>query len=192
MELSDLYYYAEDSPSGLRWKIDRYTCRDGTRLMAVKDSIAGSKDLDKSCWTVKFNNRTKMAHRVIWEIKIEAIPRGMQIDHIDGNRYNNSIDNLRCVCPTLNARNAKMKKTNSTGINGVSYGEIVRNGHITSCFRAYYCHITSGKQIFKTFSINKYGYDGAFKLACEWREKKIAELNLEGAGYTERHGKDSK
>ena len=192
MELSELYYYAEDSPSGLRWKVDRYTCRGGTRLMAVKDSVAGSKDLDKSCWTVKVNNRVKMAHRVIWEIKIEAIPKGMQIDHIDGNRYNNSIDNLRCVCPTLNARNARMKKTNSTGVNGVSYGEIVRSGRITSCFRAYYCHIVSGKQIFKSFSINKYGYEGAFKLACEWREKKIAELNLEGAGYTERHGKDSK
>lgn len=40
-----------------------------------------------------------------------------------------------------------------------------------------------------SFSCNKYGHEQAFQLACQWREQKIAELNAQGAGYSERHGK---
>lgn len=42
----------------------------------------------------------------------------------------------------------------------------------------------------KSFSTNKYGHDKAFELACAYREKMIQELNAQGAGYTERHGKE--
>jgi hypothetical protein len=38
------------------------------------------------------------------------------------------------------------------------------------------------------FSISKLGNDEAFRQACEYRAKMIAELNEQGANYTERHG----
>jgi hypothetical protein len=38
-----------------------------------------------------------------------------------------------------------------------------------NCFRAYYKK--DGKQISKSFSINKYGYDKALELAKQWREE---------------------
>ena len=41
----------------------------------------------------------------------------------------------------------------------------------------------------KSFPVKKYGVLPAFKLAVDYREKMIAELNAQGAGYTENHGK---
>lgn len=35
---------------------------------------------------------------------------------------------------------------------------------------------------------NKYGYDEAFKLACEYRKEQIKRLNSLGYGYAELHG----
>lgn len=42
-----------------------------------------------------------------------------EIDHIDGNKDNNRIDNLRSVTSKQNARNRKLKTGNRTGYSGV-------------------------------------------------------------------------
>ena len=47
----------------------------------------------------------------------------------------------------------------------------------------------NGEKKTKSFSCNLLGEEQAFKLACEYREQNIRELNEQGAGYTERHGK---
>lgn len=53
-----------------------------------------------------------------------------------------------------------------------------------------YVSVTCNRVTHKaSFSCNKYGHEQAFQLACQWREQKIAELNEQGAGYSERHGK---
>jgi len=38
-----------------------------------------------------------MSYRKIWENIYGPIPKGYEIHHIDGNRMNNDIENLRCV-----------------------------------------------------------------------------------------------
>lgn len=38
-----------------------------------------------------------MSYRKIWETIYGPIPKGYEIHHIDGNRMNNDIENLRCV-----------------------------------------------------------------------------------------------
>jgi hypothetical protein len=43
----------------------------------------------------------------------------MFIDHIDGDRANNKIENLRLCDKTQNARNRKRCKRNTTGVKGV-------------------------------------------------------------------------
>lgn len=44
-------------------------------------------------------NRTKVIdeHRYIWEVNYGDIPAGYVIHHKDGNKNNNSIDNLECI-----------------------------------------------------------------------------------------------
>lgn len=38
-------------------------------------------------------------HRWVWEKKYGKIPKGYEIHHIDGNKRNNSIDNLELLTP---------------------------------------------------------------------------------------------
>lgn len=49
-------------------------------------------------------------HRLVWEAFYGKIPDGMEIDHIDGNKLNNSVDNLRCVTSKENKNNPITKK----------------------------------------------------------------------------------
>lgn len=59
------------------------------------------------------------AHRVIWKLVYDLEPE--YIDHLDGNRSNNALANLRSVTRAENARNARMRKDNSSGICGVDH-----------------------------------------------------------------------
>lgn len=55
------------------------------------------------------------------KLKMENIPEGMEIDHINGVRDDNRIDNLRLVTKKENLKNKGMYKSNSSGFTGVSY-----------------------------------------------------------------------
>lgn len=60
-----------------------------------------------------------LAHRVIWKIVNGSDP--IQIDHVDGNRTNNRIENLRDVSHQVNAKNRKLYENNKSGVHGVSF-----------------------------------------------------------------------
>ena len=45
-----------------------------------------------------------MSHRFIWECCNDIIPRGYEIDHINKNKLDNKIDNLRCITIEENRR----------------------------------------------------------------------------------------
>ena len=53
-----------------------------------------SKDGYKIVWK---GARHYMAHRLVWETANGPIPRGHVIHHKDGNKLNNSLDNLECT-----------------------------------------------------------------------------------------------
>ena len=69
---------------------------------------------------VTFNGRMFMTHRVVWLLIHNEWPDG-EIDHIDGNRANNRIENLRVVTQSQNLRNKKSKKGSTSGNNGVHF-----------------------------------------------------------------------
>jgi hypothetical protein len=60
------------------------------------------------------------AHRVVWALKHGEWPQG-QIDHINGNRLDNRLSNLRCVSHQANGKNQKLRSTNTSGLTGVDY-----------------------------------------------------------------------
>lgn len=183
--LPDLYYYSEDSPSGLRWKCNRYGGNRYNRVVAHKDSVAGSQHKTKKYWYVSNNGKHLRVHRVIWELFNGNVPENFIIDHIDGNISNNLISNLRCVSQATNVRNCIMSKNNTSGVTGVS----IRGKDNPKYWVASWQQI-NGKQGIKMFSIKKLGYQKAFDLACTYRQQMIDSLNNEGAGYTDRHGKE--
>lgn len=59
------------------------------------------------------------AHTIIWEMLYTAVPKGMIIDHIDGNPWNNRLINLRPASFIQNGSNRKISKNNTSGIKGV-------------------------------------------------------------------------
>ena len=58
------------------------------------------------------------SHRIAWLLHYGVWP-DEHIDHIDGNGLNNRIENLRDVTKQENAKNSRMKRSNSSGVTGV-------------------------------------------------------------------------
>ncbi len=47
--------------------------------------------------------------------------KGMQIDHINGDKFDNRIENLRLVSPSQNQRNRGAQKNSQLGVKNVSF-----------------------------------------------------------------------
>ena len=47
-----------------------------------------------------------LAHRLVWARSNGAIPDGMEVNHKDGDKSNNRLDNLEIVTPSQNSRHA--------------------------------------------------------------------------------------
>jgi hypothetical protein len=72
---------------------------------AVKGQVVGSINRD-GYLRVKFQRQEYMVHRIIWKLVTrQDIPEGVILDHIDRNRQNNKIENLRLSDPLLNQNN---------------------------------------------------------------------------------------
>lgn len=68
---------------------------------------------------IKADNRNHSCSRLVWQIIKGEIPQGLEIDHIDRNKENNQITNLRIVTRAENLLNRKFKP-NTCGVTGVS------------------------------------------------------------------------
>jgi hypothetical protein len=67
------------------------------------------------------NYQRYLAHRIIWKMMTgEDAP--FSIDHIDGDRLNNRMSNLRAATQSQNGMNCKMRKNNTSGVKGVYWG----------------------------------------------------------------------
>ena len=71
-------------------------------------------------------------HRIIFERMMGSIPEGKQIDHINGDGLNNTIENLRICTPDQNrinrskCKNPKMSKYKGVRSSGVRWGARVK------------------------------------------------------------------
>lgn len=60
--------------------------------------------------------KTYRLHRLVYKAFVGEIPKGMVIDHIDGDRSNNNVDNLRCVTLSENCQNPNTKYNKSRSV----------------------------------------------------------------------------
>lgn len=173
----DRMKYDPESPSGLRYTV---TLTGWIKKGQPVGSL-GSGRMGRKVWSTKLCGRSYLCSRIVWFlVHGEDVPDGLVLDHIDGNPLNNRIENLRAVTQALNARNRCSAKGHySTPYIGVSL--VGSNGKPRSRYTAY--AMVSGKMETRCFSVNKYGQEEALRLAVEWREQKIAELNAQGSGY---------
>jgi hypothetical protein len=178
----DWFTYDETSPSCLRWRVNILCGRKLAQIRVHAGDSAGSIGVS-GYYSVGLQCKTRVCHRIIMEMSGTALKRGDFVDHIDGVRSNNLLGNLRIVDRSLNSRNTKMQSNNSSGFTGVKILEV--RG---SLYWSAQCSDASGERMQKLFPLATYGNDKAFEMACEWRKDKISVRNLEGAGYTTRHG----
>ena len=110
--LNEFLYYDEESPTYLRWKCDRKKIK--------KDAVAGTR-LSTGYMQVQLNSRFYLCHRVIFCLmhKSDLSPSDV-VDHIDGNRMNNRIENLRTVSQSFNSRNRKHRVSTKTGLQNIT------------------------------------------------------------------------
>jgi hypothetical protein len=66
------------------------------------------------------NGRSMLAHRAIWEI-VTGRPPEQQMDHINGDKTDNRLINLREVTPSFNTSNRGVPINNSSGVIGVCW-----------------------------------------------------------------------
>jgi hypothetical protein len=95
----------------VRWK-----SRIGTRSKI--GAVVGSSH--EGYLRVKIFGRLYMLHRLVWLIHTGEWPK-YEIDHINGNRHDNRISNLRDVPKRINQQNQhKARSSSTTGLLGVS------------------------------------------------------------------------
>lgn len=171
----DYYIYDENSPTGLRNKI--------SKVGVAKGSVAGTLNKRSGYAFVTLDGRIYPAHRVIWELFNGCLTPEQVIDHVNGIRSDNRIENLRALEHCDNRKNVAKSRRNKSGVCGVRF-RVDKNAWVA------FCNGLNGEQLQRSFSCSKSDYITAKLLAIAWRNTKISELNLQGAGYTERHGKE--
>ena len=68
------------------------------------------------CLSEKNKKRQYFVHRFVYECFKGEIPKGMQTDHIDNNKKNNSINNLQILSPKENHHKSHCKKVVSFNV----------------------------------------------------------------------------
>lgn len=180
-ELNEYFRLDETSPSGLVRIRSKWNNPIPSQNVGVKSFETNG---DPNGWTLRFKNKEYKVHRIIWTLVHGEIDPYLVIDHLDGNPFNNRIDNLRLKAQKDNMRNQRLHSNSTTGHSGI---------HLMNDTKGYQYYVARWNEIdgyrkSKCISILEFGKSTALSLCIEYREKQIQRLISEGADYTERHG----
>jgi hypothetical protein len=188
--LSKIFAIDENTESGVVFNTIVFGGKNHKQHLRKPGDPAGSKEYDNRtklplAWRITHNKARYQAHRIIYVLhsKIE-IPDGFIIDHLDGNPFNNKLDNLKLKTIRENNQNVRKKKINKLGVTGVFLE--LDNG-VETAYTATWSDLESNP-CRKRFYFSRYPRELAFDLAVEFRKSKIEELKQAGMKYTDRHG----
>ena len=92
----------------------------GVKVGSKAGTINTDKRTGKQYIKVGFKRKFYYIHRLIWAWHGYFLEPNQEIDHIDGNSFNNCIENLRAATPKQNQENRKSAQKNSkTDVKGV-------------------------------------------------------------------------
>ncbi len=113
MTQSQLKSYLHYNPNtGIFTRINNYHTRFIGKTAGSLNSLGYIK--------ISINNKSYAAHRLALLYEFGELPTN-EVDHIDHNRSNNKITNLRIVSRTINNRNKTFQKNNTSGTMGVRW-----------------------------------------------------------------------
>ena len=114
-DIGDYVAHSEESSTGLINKVSRNS-------RAKKGEEAGYIN-SEGYYFMMFEYKFYKNHRVIYFLNTGIDPEEKQVDHIDGNRLNNKITNLRLATNAQNQHNRKKSKNNTSGVTGVFWNK---------------------------------------------------------------------
>lgn len=142
------------------WRVTRtYTAKPGKRAGCICPS--------SGYIVIKVDGKTYKAHRLAWLYTYGRWPE--EVDHINRNRRDNRIENLRAVVKGENQRNHPVSVKNTSGIRGVVWNKKGRKFHSRISVDGNYVHLGV--------------FDNFFDACCA---RKSAELKH---GYHPNHGR---
>lgn len=159
-------YYDETSKSCLRWKVS-------VNSKIKVNSEAGWFSKLNGYYEIQLKGYAYKVHRIIALLHNLNID-DFVIDHIDRNKSNNKINNLRVVSQKQNMLNRGINLNNTSGVQGVYYDK--RGKSWTARWSE------EGIPKTKSFQIKNYlSSEDAFKFAVQYR-KQMVDLHYSNTG----------
>lgn len=89
------------------------------------------KDFGNATWNLNINQRNgdfyiqkRVNNKIVYLHRyVMNCPKGMYVDHINHNTFDNRKCNLRITTNANNLRNGNIRKNNTSGVNGVWYSK---------------------------------------------------------------------
>jgi len=100
-----------------------YKIRTNGRL---KSGTRAGSLMSRGYRKIMIKRKSYLEHRIIWMMFNGEIPDKMEVDHIDGNKLNNQIGNLRIATRTQNRMNIGPYNCNKLKMKGVSWHKQVK------------------------------------------------------------------
>lgn len=86
----------------------------------IKIGQAAGTISDRGYLRVRINHKQYPAHRLAWMLSHGYYPEH-EVDHINGNKLDNKLTNLRLASRAQNNANMLLRKDNTSGFKGVSW-----------------------------------------------------------------------
>lgn len=168
--LKELLEYDPDTGLFL-WRMKTKKHISCPRILKVINSRNGGKAAGKVCHDgylrIGISGKKYMAHRLAW-VYMHGDCEIDQIDHVNGNRSDNRIQNLRSIQAGENKRNMGISRRNTSGVVGVSWNKSLK------------------KWSANIYHLGKNVHLGLFDNLDEAKE--LREFAQEFAGFHENHG----
>jgi hypothetical protein len=139
-----------------------------SRSNAVAAGVTSANASSRGYLRIWIDGRSYKAHRVAWALHNGEWPTG-QVDHINGDRADNRITNLRIATQSEQNANSSKRRNSKSGIRGVSFhratgkhtarltvqGRLVLSSYHDTSEAAAAAYRTAHNQHFGSFSVFK-------------------------------------
>lgn len=118
----NFHEFFEYKDGKLFWKVTRGAIKSGWE--AGTDHGSGYK-------VVMLNGKSHRVHRIIFAMHHGYLPE--EVDHINGNKSDNRVENLRAATTSQNGMNKGVSSANRSGVKGVSWNKNDRQWKARVC-----------------------------------------------------------